>query len=130
MNQAIDTSLLPGILQEMVELIGQAATLKLVAKYGGVRIYVPKVLGYDHPLVETVGMVEASALVARYQGEVLEIPRAVSLNVAQRNAAIKQEYQDLSQRQLALKYGLIPILFRNSINNPIPSGNAAHSFLV
>ncbi|SFF27776.1 transposase domain-containing protein [Nitrosomonas sp. Nm166] len=25
---------------------------------------------------------------------------------------------------------LIPILFRNSINNPIPSGNAAHSFLV
>ncbi len=25
---------------------------------------------------------------------------------------------------------LIPILFRNSINNPIPSSNAAHSFLV
>ncbi len=24
---------------------------------------------------------------------------------------------------------LIPILLRNSINNPIPSGNAAHSFL-
>ena len=25
--------------------------------------------------------------------------------------------------------GVIPILLRNSINNPIPSGNAAHSFL-
>ncbi|SDH26540.1 hypothetical protein [Nitrosomonas sp. Nm132] len=41
MTNVPDESLLPCILQEIAELIGLPATLKLAQHYGGVRLYVP-----------------------------------------------------------------------------------------
>lgn len=113
MTQEIDQSLLPGILLEISELIGMAATLKLVAKYGGVRLYVPKTLRSDHDLVATIGRELAEYMEERFGGEVLEIPKALLANVALRNVTIKQEYESLSQRQLALKYHLTERQVRN-----------------
>jgi len=104
MAHEIDQSLLPGILLEISELIGMAATLKLVAKYGGVRLYVPKTLRPDHDLVEIIGRELAEEIKQRFGGEVLEIPKATLANAALRNISIRQEYEFLSQRQLALKY--------------------------
>lgn len=113
MDQEIDQSLLPGILLEISELIGMAATLKLVAKYGGVRVYVPKTLTQNHDLIAIVGQKQAESLTMRFGGEVLEIPKALLANVALRNVTIKQEYESLSQRQLALKYHLTERQVRN-----------------
>ncbi|AEJ01260.1 Mor transcription activator domain protein [Nitrosomonas sp. Is79A3] len=104
MTHEIDQSLLPGILLEISELIGIKATLKLVAKYGGVRLYVPKTLRPDHDLVEIIGRESAEYMTDRFGGEVLEIPKATLANTALRNISIRQEYSFLSQRQLALKY--------------------------
>lgn len=113
MNYEIDQSLLPGILLEICELIGIQATLKLVAKYGGVRLYVPKTLRPDHDLVVIIGRELAEYMEERFGGEVLEIPKALLANVALRNVTIKQEYEVLSQRQIALKYHLTERQVRN-----------------
>lgn len=121
MNQEIDTSLLPGILQEIAELIGMAAMLKLVAKYGGVRLYVPKTIATGHDLVELIGRQAAETLADHFGGEMLEIPKALLANVALRNVEIKQEYKYLSQRQLALKYNLTERQVRNIVYDEQPN---------
>lgn len=100
----IDQSLLPGILLEISELIGMAATLKLVAKYGGVRLYVPKEIKEDHPLIKLVGICNAIALSDTYGGETLEIARAEAAIREIRDTEIRNQWPALSQRQLALKY--------------------------
>lgn len=115
MDHEIDQSLLPGILLEISELIGIAATLKLVAKYGGVRLYVPKTLRPDHDLVAIINRELAETMIDRFGGEVLEIPKALLANVSLRNVTIKQEYVILSQRQLALKYKLTERQIRNIV---------------
>lgn len=102
-----DESLLPGILQEIAELIGLPATLKLVSHYGGVRLYVPKRLPADHILITIVGEAAALSLVERFGGlDHFDIPKAQAISVALRNRKIREEYPSLSQRKLALKYGL------------------------
>jgi len=103
----VDESLLPGILQEIAELIGLPATLKLVSHYGGVRLYVPKRLSADHILVTIVGEAAALKLVEQFGGlDHFDIPKAQAISVALRNRKIREEYPSLSQRKLALKYGL------------------------
>lgn len=115
MHQDVDESLLPGILQEMIALIGLAATLKLVRRYGGSRIiYVPKTLSPDHELVATIGWEAATILAKRFGGEDhLEIPKAQAFTIAVRNIKIRQEYPNLSQPKLALKYCLTERQIRN-----------------
>lgn len=103
----------PGILLEISELIGIQATFKLVAKYGGVRLYVPKTLRPDHDLVAIINRELAETMIDRFGEEVLEIPKALLANVALRNITIKQEYEVLSQRQLAIKYNLTERQVRN-----------------
>jgi hypothetical protein len=115
MTQELDHTALPETLQEIVQLIGMVATLKLVGKYGGTRLYVPKRVLTGHPLAALIGRKAADTLADYFGGEVLEIPRALSANVAQRNVAIKQEYRQLSQRQLALKYNLTERQVRNIV---------------
>lgn len=103
----VNESLLPGILQEMADLIGLPATLKLAQHYGGVRLYVPKTLPEDHVLIDIVGEAAARKLVEQYGGLVhFDIPKAQAVSVALRNSKIRAEWPALSQRQLALKYHL------------------------
>lgn len=103
----VDESLLPGILQEIAELIGLPEALKLADHYGGVRLYVPLTIPEGHVLAELVGMEAARKLSDRFGGmEHFDIPKARSVTVALRNRKIREAWPGLSQRQLALKYGL------------------------
>lgn len=103
----VDESLLPGILQEIAELIGLPATLKLVQHYGGVRLYVPKHLSEDHILITIIGEAAALKLVERFGGlDHFDIPKAQAISIALRNAKIHEEKPTSSVRQLALKYHL------------------------
>lgn len=106
--------LLPGILRELVDLIGLAATQKLVERYGGVRLYVPKQFDPEHALVKLIGHTAAAKLVTAFGGQDhFDIPKALSATIAVRNARIKAEYGELSQRTLALKYDLTERQIRN-----------------
>ena len=104
MTQEIDITLLPGILQEMAELIGLSATMTIVRQYGGVRLYIPKEITEDHPIIKLVGICNAVALTDTYGGETLEIARAETAIREIRNTEIRNQWPALSQRQLALKY--------------------------
>lgn len=100
----LDTSLLPGILRELCELIGIQPTMTLVEEYGGVRLYVPQKLNDEHPLVKLIGWQNAQKIVDLRGGETLEIPKAEAVMRQARNIEIRSLYPALSQRQLALKY--------------------------
>ncbi|WP_052494015.1 Mor transcription activator family protein [Nitrosospira sp. NpAV] len=110
----IDESLLPGILRDIAGLIGLPGTLTLVQHYGGVRLYIPKRFDPDHVLVKILGAAAVVKLIEHFGGEDhFDIPKALIASVAVRNAKIKVEYGELSQRQLALKYDLTERQVRN-----------------
>lgn len=101
---AIDVSLLPPLLQEMVGLIGMPATMRLVQKYGGVRIYVPKRVEPDHELARLIGLSNAEALSDAYGGDDhFDVPKGEIALKAVRNATIRSlRAEGVSIRNLSL----------------------------
>lgn len=86
---------LPGILQEIAELIGKAGALQLASKYGGTRVYFPasNAIG-KHWLVKCVGQESADRLCDHFavdgRGQRIDIPlfggtyRQLTRQIAQR----------------------------------------------
>ncbi|MDP2786632.1 MAG: hypothetical protein Q8O79_00935 [Pseudomonadota bacterium] len=103
--------LLPGELRYIGERIGVEGALRLVEKWPGVRIYIPKAVGPDHPLAELLGLEDARTLCETYPGEGLDLPVALKWRLAMRNALIAQSGQ--SQRALALGHRLTVRQIRN-----------------
>ncbi len=103
----IDIEDLPGILRELVELMGLPATLKLVDHYGGVRLYVPVKYDSEHVLVRQIGAPAATILIEHYGGEEhFDIPKAERALRAVRDRRIRAEYAFKSRRRLAREYDL------------------------
>ena len=87
---------LPEFLQEIVELIGFEATLRLVERFGGIRVWVPdrpRKLTEEHPLVIAVGIVAARKMCERFALEFLPIPKATAAIRHARNRQILHLYQ-------------------------------------
>lgn len=92
----------------IAELIGMPATLKLVERYGGVRIYVPQTVPPAHPLVDLLGRDAAERLACAFGGdEHFDVPRCVLAARRVRDTVLVADFlSGLSHRQLALKYQL------------------------
>ena len=99
---------LPGSLAEIARVIGVPATLKLIERFGGTRLYVPgaKRLTEDHVIARTIGLAAARAVVKIWGEDRLEIPRAARALCLARDRAVRRESSILSVPKLALKYGL------------------------
>ena len=98
---------LPQSLVEVADVIGLSATLVLVEKAGGVRIYIPDRLGDDHRLIEWLGRDAAVRLSEAYAMEELIVPRCAEQLRNVRNRCIRQERtQGDSTAALALRYRL------------------------
>lgn len=119
MTTDIEARYLPSILQDMAELIGLPATLKLVEAYGGVRLYIPKRFDPDHPLVKLVGHAHAAKLCESYGGELhFDIPRAVAATRAARDARMRNDRSlGVTHRELALRYVLTERQIRNILGD-------------
>lgn len=119
MTAGIEARYLPSILQDMAELIGLPATLKLVEAYGGVRLYIPKRFDPDHPLVKLVGHAHAAKLCESYGGELhFDIPRAVAATRAARDARMRNDRSlGATHRELALRYVLTERQIRNILGD-------------
>ncbi len=104
----IDVDDLPGILRDLVDLIGVTETMSIVEHYGGVRLYVPAKFDPEHPLIGVVGHKAAAALVEYAKGDSFDIPKADAALRAVRNRRIREQYQQSckTQRDLALEYRL------------------------
>lgn len=103
MNPAINTDLLPYILQDLADQIGLPLTMRLVARYGGTRLYIPKgAVSDDHELVKILGREATAKLQAYYGGEPhFDIPLAMKSVRAVRNAEIKRKRPYTSVSNLA-----------------------------
>ena len=53
---------LPGLLQEIAEVAGEDAALKVAAAVGGTRQYIPGSLGDEHWLIDALGRAKAEAV--------------------------------------------------------------------
>ena len=105
----IDIDVLPPLLQDFVRLIGVQATLALVARMGGLRIYVPtpERVTADHPMSAIIGEQALRQLAAEYGGlPHFQLPKAERALKAARDARIAAEYAHKTARQLAADYKL------------------------
>jgi hypothetical protein len=103
----LSIELLPKVLQEFVRLIGLPATMLLVERFGGLRIYVPLNPSPDHQFAQIIGLENLQKLSQIYGREDhFELPKAERALKALRNAKIKAEYGPKSVRELASEHGL------------------------
>lgn len=94
--------------QDASVLIGREAVEKIMANYGGTRLYVPKSVAASHPLAELIGIDAAQALAASYGGEVhLDIPKGDAIRRSERDERIACEREaGESVSSLARRYRL------------------------
>jgi DNA-binding NarL/FixJ family response regulator len=59
----------------IVEIIGEEAAAKLIASFGGTRLYVPHSPCADDPLARVVGTSNAMKLAQMFGGERVELPK-------------------------------------------------------
>lgn len=106
----IDTELLPPLLQDFVRLIGLQATMALVERSGGLRLYIPTPdrVSDAHHLAQVVGLDNLRKLADVYGGEDhFQLPKAERALLAVRNARIAADYSThKTARQLAAEYRL------------------------
>lgn len=95
-------------LDQLISAIGLPDALKLVERFGGVRIYLPQPehLTGDNPIAKTVGLDAAKRLSALWAQERPYLPRATDALRRQRDRAIVQDLKSMSFSQVALKYRL------------------------
>lgn len=99
--------LLPPLLQDFVRLIGVTATMLLVERFGGLRIYIPARPNADHHLAQLIGLDALQKLSEVYGLEThFQLPKAMHALLAIRDRKIIAEYGPKSIRQLAAEHHL------------------------
>lgn len=97
---------LPESLQEMVQVIGLRATIKLMEHFGGVRIWVPSEIPPDHELRRHLGDA-ADKLASYYALESVAVPRGVTALRRIRDQQIRARYAaGQTAPALAREYGM------------------------
>lgn len=112
---------LPGIAQEIADVIGRDDTLALIGnlprcgqRAWRVNLYVPKRLKPQHWLVEELGWEKAHALSKEFGGQTLEPSRCVSVARTYRNKTIWALRESGSScAEIALAFGLSARQVRN-----------------
>lgn len=68
---------LPGVeaLAQIAEVLGDTEALTLARRFGGTRLYVPKIIGDNHPICAVLGRDTANRLAAWAGGGSLDIPK-------------------------------------------------------
>jgi len=80
------------LLNTLIQVIGLESTEKLIAEFGGTRIWVPVRSTPDAKLTNILGHPAASALCANFGGDYLQIPNTlVANNVYQRIAELHRQ---------------------------------------
>lgn len=69
---------LPALLGQIATIAGEPAAVKIAARAGGTRVYIPKHAADDHWLVETVGRERADAVCRELGGARYDVPLGVS----------------------------------------------------
>lgn len=63
-------------MDELAQVIGGEAVMRLCQALGGSSLYVPRVIGHNHPIAAAIGMKAAAVLAEYYFGVQLSLPKA------------------------------------------------------
>lgn len=106
----VPIDLLPPLLQEFERLVGLQATMALVQKWGGLRVYfpTPERVTADHPYAAVIGINALLKLAGEYGGlPHFQLPKAERALQAVRNARIAADYStSKTAREIAAEYGI------------------------
>lgn len=111
------TETLPGVLQEIAELVGDQAALTIASRAGGTRIYFPAKADNEHWLVASIGRDAADKVCAHFavderRGQRIEIPLYVGGSYRQLVRAIAERVHKMdaddeaSSTKIARKVGV------------------------
>lgn len=74
----------PNLIDDIGQAIGAASTMRLLAIYGGTKLYVPETIDADHLIAKAIGLESARALSATFAREQLDLPDADDFTRLQR----------------------------------------------
>ena len=83
---------MPRELRNLIEAIGAGPAVRLVRRFQGQRLYVPELVGGNHPIARCIGLEATRRLQATYAGDCFEVPLAKSTDRVIRNAEIRRLY--------------------------------------
>lgn len=86
---------------DVAEVIGEAATMRLCERFGGVRFYVPRTIGPNDPIALAIGREGANRLAEYYHGTNIDLPKAY----LGRQRVVELKAQGLNAREIALATG-------------------------
>lgn len=86
-----------GILQDLRELVGDIATLRIIETWGGRRLYVPAQLDGAHPIARRIGLDAARKLTRYYGGDTLDVPYGAKAIREQLYRVIRARYFGLGE---------------------------------
>lgn len=116
-------SLLPGTIRPLAEECGFEAVEKLVAAFGGTRLYVPE-SAVSAAIAGQAGRPIAEALRRHFGGGHVVLPRNRILQAAKRREAIRND--DRPANVIAREHGItVGAVYRMRGNRPGPSGQPA-----
>ena len=96
-------------LDDIAEIVGFTATLKLSAVFGGAAIFVPKEVGPNHKVSKLIGHDAAQALAAWLAGSVVKIPASREFVMLRTAAAVTDmSARGFGPRAIAASLGLHP----------------------
>lgn len=64
------------LVDELGQVIGPAAVTRLCEALGGTKIYVPRMIGHNHPIAAAIGIKAAALLAEHYYGTQIDLPKA------------------------------------------------------
>lgn len=108
------------VLTDMVAAIGLADTMKVVAKWGGTRLWIPDTAAPDSPLVRYLGQAVADKLCRAFGGNRPDIPKGLRVLNVLRDDDIRTNPEGLSVPQLAQRYGLTERRVYHIRGDPMP----------
>ena len=95
------------IIDDIGAVIGTVSTMRLLAIFGGTKLYVPEQMTTDHPIALTIGLTPAQQLSTGFAREQLELPDAEDFHRLRRVRCVAGLLRaSTAQRDVAIIVGI------------------------
>ncbi len=104
---------------EIADIIGLRSALKLMERFGGRKLSIPKRIKPGHRIYSAIGSRASAGMERHYGLEKIDIPFLRAVIIPARNRAIRKEYdQGASVNGLVPRYGISERMIRGILNAP------------
>lgn len=105
LDEAAIVAAMPPVAREMVALVGFAATMDLCREFGGINLWIAKVLADESEIVRRFGRTAADILASKYGGSHVDVPLLHGVSILLRDNAIRADYDaQVPTQELCRRY--------------------------